>query len=118
MYFGNSFMLLPPIYNLVMAMLWCHPEKVELGVVKAVHYCTMRAKPWRFSGKEENMDRDDVKMLVKKWWDIYNNKSLDHNNQLLDHVAGGPYKQLSHHLAPQDWPCPVASLPHRLLCLV
>lgn len=29
------------------------------------------AKPWRFTGKEENMQREDIKMLIKKWWDIY-----------------------------------------------
>lgn len=23
------------------------------------------------------MDREDIKMLVKKWWDIYNDESLD-----------------------------------------
>ena len=23
------------------------------------------------------MDREDIKMLVAKWWDIYNDKSLD-----------------------------------------
>lgn len=25
------------------------------------------------------MDREDIKMLVKKWWDIYNDESLDYN---------------------------------------
>ena len=24
-----------------------------------------------------NMDREDIKVLVKKWWDIYNDESLD-----------------------------------------
>lgn len=23
------------------------------------------------------MDREDIKMLVEKWWDIYNDESLD-----------------------------------------
>lgn len=23
------------------------------------------------------MDREDVKMLIKQWWDIYNDESLD-----------------------------------------
>jgi len=36
------------------------------------------SKPWRFSGKEENMEREDIKTLVGKWWDIYNDSSLDH----------------------------------------
>lgn len=25
------------------------------------------------------MEREDIKMLVKKWWDIYNDESLDYN---------------------------------------
>lgn len=25
------------------------------------------------------MEREDIKMLVKKWWDIYNDKSLDYS---------------------------------------
>lgn len=25
------------------------------------------------------MDREDIKMLVKKWWDIYNDPCLDYN---------------------------------------
>jgi inositol 3-alpha-galactosyltransferase len=28
------------------------------------------------------MQRDDIKMLVKKWWDIYNDSSLDYNKNL------------------------------------
>lgn len=27
---------------------------------------------------EANMEREDIKMLVKKWWDIYNDDSLDY----------------------------------------
>lgn len=26
------------------------------------------------------MDREDIKMLVDKWWDIYNDESLDYRN--------------------------------------
>lgn len=37
------------------------------------------SKPWRYTGKEEHMDWEDIKMLVKKWRDIYNNESLDYN---------------------------------------
>jgi inositol 3-alpha-galactosyltransferase len=35
------------------------------------------SKPWRFTGKEANMDREDIKMLVKKWWNIYDDESLN-----------------------------------------
>lgn len=38
------------------------------------------SKPWRYTGKEENMDREDVKMLVKKWWEIYDDETLDYIN--------------------------------------
>ena len=37
------------------------------------------SKLWRFSGKEENMEREDIKTLVQKWWDIYSDPSLDHH---------------------------------------
>ncbi|CAA2958233.1 galactinol synthase 1 [Olea europaea subsp. europaea] len=26
---------------------------------------------------EVNMQREDIKMLVKKWWDVYDDSSLD-----------------------------------------
>lgn len=35
------------------------------------------SKPWRYTGEEANMEREDIKMLVKKWWDVYNDESLD-----------------------------------------
>ncbi|XP_060196276.1 galactinol synthase 1-like [Lycium barbarum] len=78
MYFQEVYKPIPLVYNLVLAMLWHHPENVDLDKVKVVHYCAAGSKPWRYTGKEENMDREDVKMLVKKWWDIYNDASLDY----------------------------------------
>ncbi|GAB2214265.1 hypothetical protein Droror1_Dr00018606 [Drosera rotundifolia] len=78
MYFEKVYKPIPPIYNLVLAMLWRHPENIELEKVKVVHYCAAGSKPWRYTGKEANMDREDIKMLVKKWWDIYNDESLDY----------------------------------------
>ncbi|XP_010924270.1 galactinol synthase 1-like [Elaeis guineensis] len=77
MFFEKTYRPIPVVYNLVLAMLWRHPEKVELDKVKVVHYCAAGSKPWRYTGKEVNMDREDIKMLVAKWWDIYNDKSLD-----------------------------------------
>lgn len=76
-FFQKIFSPIPLFYNLVMAMLWRHPENVELEKVKVVHYCATGSKPWKFTGKEENMNREDIKMLVQKWWDIYNDKALD-----------------------------------------
>ncbi|KAK2998080.1 hypothetical protein RJ639_024843, partial [Escallonia herrerae] len=73
MYFRDIYKPLPLVYNLVLAMLWRHPENVELDKVKVVHYCAAGSKPWRYTGKEENMEREDIKML----WDIYNDESLD-----------------------------------------
>ncbi|KAL8224819.1 hypothetical protein R6Q57_017376 [Mikania cordata] len=80
MYFKEIYKPLPLIYNLVLAMLWRHPENVDLEQVKVVHYCAAGSKPWRYTGVEENMQREDIKMLVKRWWDIYNDKSLDYKN--------------------------------------
>ncbi|PIN08100.1 Glycosyl transferase, family 8 - glycogenin [Handroanthus impetiginosus] len=79
MFFRDILKPLPPIYNLLVAMLWRHPEVIDLDKVKVVHYCVAGSKPWRFTGKEENMDRADIKTLVRKWWDIYNEEALDFN---------------------------------------
>ncbi|XP_022961478.1 galactinol synthase 2-like [Cucurbita moschata] len=79
MFFKEKYRPIPAVYNLVMAMLWRHPENVELDKVKVVHYCAAGSKPWRYTGKEENMDRKDIKMLIKKWWEIYNDETLDFN---------------------------------------
>ncbi|KAK8933247.1 Galactinol synthase 4 [Platanthera zijinensis] len=76
-YFGKMYKPIPLIYNLVLAMLWRHPENVELGEVKVVHYCAAGSKPWSYTGEGENMKREDIKLLVKKWWDIYDDESLD-----------------------------------------
>ncbi|KAK9992023.1 hypothetical protein SO802_027008 [Lithocarpus litseifolius] len=38
------------------------------------------SKPWRYTGKEENMQREDIKILIKRWWDIYEDESLDYKN--------------------------------------
>jgi len=78
MYFRKIYKPISLVYNLVLAMLWRHPENVNLEQVKVVHYCANGSKPWRYTGKEENMDRQDIKMLVKKWFDIYEDESLDY----------------------------------------
>ncbi|XVE65475.1 hypothetical protein DITRI_Ditri08aG0002800 [Diplodiscus trichospermus] len=71
---------IPSVYNLVLALLWRHPENIDLDKVKVVHYCAAGSKPWRYTGKEENMDREDIELLVKKWWDIYEDEALDYKN--------------------------------------
>ncbi|CAK9322317.1 unnamed protein product [Citrullus colocynthis] len=78
MYFRDVYKPIPLDFNLVLAMLWRHPENVDLNRVKVVHYCAAGSKPWRYTGKEENMQREDIKMLVNKWWDIYDDPSLDY----------------------------------------
>ncbi|WVZ67138.1 hypothetical protein U9M48_016261 [Paspalum notatum var. saurae] len=77
-FFRDIYTPIPPVYNLVLAMLWRHPDKIQLHDVKVVHYCAAGSKPWRFTGQEPNMERDDIKMLVKRWWDIFNDDSLDY----------------------------------------
>ncbi|KAK9108097.1 hypothetical protein Syun_024108 [Stephania yunnanensis] len=78
MYFNHIYKPLPLEYNLILAMLWRHPENFELDKVKVVHYCANGSKPWRYTGEDPNMDREDIKMLIAKWWDIYNDPSLDY----------------------------------------
>ncbi|KAL9234911.1 hypothetical protein vseg_009724 [Gypsophila vaccaria] len=77
-YFRSIYKPIPGIYNLVLAMLWRHPENVNLNEVKVVHYCAAGSKPWRYTGDEENMGREDIKMLVTKWWEIYEDETLDY----------------------------------------
>ncbi|CAN6845296.1 unnamed protein product [Brassica oleracea] len=86
MYFKKIYKPIPLVYNLVLAMLWRHPENVELDKVKVVHYCAAGSKPWRYTGKEANMGREDIEMLVNKWWDIYNDDSLDYKKSVGDLV--------------------------------
>ena len=51
------------------------------------------SKPWRFSGKEENMEREDIKTLVQKWWDIYSDPSLDHYLRSEDTIPDPIWKE-------------------------
>lgn len=39
MFFEKVYKPIPLVYNLVLAMLWRHPENVDLEKVKVVHYC-------------------------------------------------------------------------------
>ncbi|TXG73073.1 hypothetical protein EZV62_001652 [Acer yangbiense] len=41
-------------------MLWLHLENVDLNQVKVVHYYANGSKPWRFTGNDEHMDRNDI----------------------------------------------------------
>ncbi|KAF8006602.1 hypothetical protein BT93_K0797 [Corymbia citriodora subsp. variegata] len=86
MYFRNVYKPIPLVYNLVLAMLWRHPENVELEKAKVVHYCAAGSKPWRYTGKEENMQREDIKMLVQKWSDVYDDESLDYKGTEVEAV--------------------------------
>lgn len=47
------------------------------------------SKPWRYTGEEEYMEREDIKMVVKRWWDIYEDPSLDYikNNDDDDEIV-------------------------------
>ncbi|KAJ6380412.1 hypothetical protein OIU76_016973 [Salix suchowensis] len=89
MFFRDVYKPIPSDYNLVLAMLWRHPENINLDKVKAVHYCAAGSKPWRYTGKEENMDREDIKMLVQKWWDVYNDELLDYKNSTTVAASSG-----------------------------
>lgn len=81
-FFEKIYEPLPLDYNLILAMLWRHPENFDFNQVKIFHYCAAGSKPWRYTGKEENMDREDVKMLVEEWWKIYNDESLDFKSEV------------------------------------
>ncbi|XP_010446623.1 PREDICTED: galactinol synthase 5 isoform X1 [Camelina sativa] len=80
MYFKDIYKPIPSTYNLILAMLWRHPEHVDLDQISVVHYCANGSKPWKYDEAQEHMEREDIKMLVKKWWDIYEDSSLDYKN--------------------------------------
>ncbi|PUZ73520.1 hypothetical protein GQ55_2G480300 [Panicum hallii var. hallii] len=110
MFFRDVYSPIPPVYNLVLAMLWRHPDKVELGKVKVVHYCAAGSKPWRYTGQEPNMEREDIKMLVKKWWDVFNDESLDYKGPAVDGEARQPLRQaLAEAGATKYFPAPSAA---------
>lgn len=48
-----------------------------------VNVCIQGSKPWRYTGKEDNMQREDIKMLVEKWKAIYEDESLDYKRTLM-----------------------------------
>ncbi|VFQ84896.1 unnamed protein product [Cuscuta campestris] len=87
MFFKDKCKRLPYVYNMLVNMLWRHPDKVELSKAKVVHYCVDGAKPWRYTGKEDQMSRDEIKALVNMWRDIYNEPSLDYNDHSLKKVS-------------------------------
>ncbi|RWR94367.1 galactinol synthase 1 [Cinnamomum micranthum f. kanehirae] len=93
-FFEDNYKPLSPVYNLDLAMLWRHPENVvDVKRVKVVHYCAAGSKPWRYTGKEENMQREDVKMLVKKWWEVYNDEALDYKPPTYEEGSLEPVSQ-------------------------
>lgn len=50
------------------------PQNVLQPLKTSWHY------HWVWTAQQLNMDREDIKMLVKKWWDIYEDETLDYNN--------------------------------------
>ncbi|MCO5560262.1 hypothetical protein L7F22_013873 [Adiantum nelumboides] len=91
-FFNEIFSPLPLNYNLIMPMLWWHPENVpELEKVKVVHYCAPGSKPWRFTGKEDHMDLEAVRRLVGKWWNVYEDRPMDF--PALSNMSGGHLQQ-------------------------
>ncbi|KAG1326130.1 Galactinol synthase 2 [Cocos nucifera] len=49
-----------------------------LKVTDPAPFAEQGSKPWRYTGEEENMDRADIKELVRRWWDVYNDESLNY----------------------------------------
>jgi inositol 3-alpha-galactosyltransferase len=55
MFFREQYKPIPLVYNLVLAMLWRHPENVQLEKVKVVHYCAaVRDSPSTIISRWEN----------------------------------------------------------------
>lgn len=74
MFFQKTYKPIPLAYNLVVAMLWRHPENVELEKVKAVHYCAAVSTLW--SLKFINFIFGDFFFFPKKKFSLLNNISI------------------------------------------
>lgn len=48
------------------------------------------------------MEREDVKMLVQKWWDIYNDDSLSYKEAMAANVGGKRVQTTELNLVPQE----------------
>lgn len=56
------------------------------------------------------MEREDIKMVVKKWWDIYDDESLDYKNTISDDLKADPLiKALSEAAAADHMNAPPAA---------
>ncbi|KAH7446028.1 hypothetical protein KP509_01G033600 [Ceratopteris richardii] len=78
-FFSDMYTPLPMHYNLILAMLLYHPEKVpDIGKIKVVHYCVPGSKPWSFRGDEEHMNIEPLRRLIEKWWNVYEDRPIDY----------------------------------------
>ncbi|CAN6469752.1 unnamed protein product [Victoria cruziana] len=80
MYFKDVYKPIPLPYNFMVGILWNHPELAAGVSAKVVHYCARGSKPWSFSEKEKNMGREDIKMLEREWWVVYNEEGEGSEN--------------------------------------
>lgn len=66
MYFREIYKPIPPIYNLILAMLWRHPQNVDnLDQVKVVHYCAaVSAKKSIIHTNKDNYKRLTNYMII------------------------------------------------------
>ncbi|XXG84591.1 hypothetical protein AAC387_Pa10g2081 [Persea americana] len=87
MFFKDIYKPIPMAYNLVLAMLWRHPENVgdlnKVKVLKVVHYC---AAMNIFATKVEGSDTiDNVKAKIQELqYLIFPNKKLEDGHTLAD----------------------------------
>ncbi|CAF1928939.1 unnamed protein product [Brassica oleracea var. botrytis] len=75
MFFEKVYKPIPLVYNLVLAMLWRHPENVELEKIKFVHYCAAVSRdPFAYQPEpftiDDEIDSDpshgDVEEIITK----------------------------------------------------
>jgi inositol 3-alpha-galactosyltransferase len=55
------------------------------------------------------MEREDIKMVVKKWWDVYEDESLDYKNTMPNLKADPLIKALSEAAAVDHMTAPPAA---------
>lgn len=69
--FFPTFHALPSDYNMLICLLWNHPDVVSFERVKVVHYSVTGAKPWAYNPTADHMHLPVVAELVRRWQLVY-----------------------------------------------
>eukprot|EP00897_Mesotaenium_endlicherianum_P010189 jgi/Mesen1/9199/ME000591S08530 len=79
-FFDGDFVVVPHKYNLLLHLLWLHPEKVGLDEAVNIHFCVLGSKPWAFDPTAEHMHHKEVHALQNCWERVYHSENAGAGN--------------------------------------